>query len=93
LKIILCAAVFALWNIISYTVTCCDKRAAVRKRRRVREWGFCLFALVFGGAGVLIGFYTKRHKTRHRLLLFAVWSLTLVSYAALAYFSIYCSTD
>ena len=72
--------VLIVWNLISLVVTGIDKLAAKKHRRRVPEKQFLLFALLLGGVGVLFGFYSFRHKTRHHALLVKTWLLTLLSY-------------
>lgn len=67
-----------IWNISTYVVTVLDKRAARQHRRRVPERRFIFFAATLGGAGVLVGFYTARHKTKKPYLLVGVWTLTIV---------------
>lgn len=74
-----------LWNLVSFVITVSDKAAAKKHRRRVPEKMFLMFALFLGGAGVLVGFYSVRHKTRHYALLIQTWVLSLLSYAALTY--------
>ncbi len=68
----------AVWNISAYVVTVLDKRAAQQHRRRVPERRFIFFAATLGGIGVLVGFYTARHKTRKPYLLVGVWTLTII---------------
>ncbi len=77
--------VVLLWNVVAFVVVAKDKKAARRNMRRTPERVFRNFALTFGGAGVLVGFYTVRHKTKHHMLLFQVISLTVLSYALLAF--------
>ena len=87
------AAALASWNLVALLTVVFDKRTAVhngekgvghRRRRRVPERQFLIYAVTLGGAGVLVGFYSARHKTLHRGLLAGVWCLTLLSYAACA---------
>ena len=80
LRLIL-AAYFPVINVAAFAVCAFDKLRAKRGGRRIRENRFIALAIVGGGAGTLSGFYLLRHKTRHKRLLFAVWLMTIVSYA------------
>jgi len=70
------------WNLITFAVTGLDKLAARRRRRRVPEKYFLCASAFLGGAGVLIGFYITRHKTKHYSLLAKTWLITLLSFGA-----------
>jgi len=76
------AIALSVWNLAAFIVTFSDKLRAKRGGWRVPERRFLVFAAVFGGLGVLAGFYVFRHKTRHTGLLTGVWALGLLSYAA-----------
>lgn len=62
----LALAIFILWNVIGFILVMLDKRRAVRNEWRIRERTFFVWALAFGAAGILLGMYVFRHKTRHR---------------------------
>ena len=53
-------------NLTSFLLMGADKRAARRKRPRVSERTFMLFAVIGGSIGVLLGMRCFRHKTLHR---------------------------
>ena len=86
------AAVLAVWNLIALFTVIRDKRTAQRngkldpahRSRRVPEKRFLLFAATLAGAGVLVGFYGMRHKTKHIKLLCGTWIFAVLSYAAAA---------
>ena len=80
--LMLLGGILLIWNAVTFAVTAHDKWAAKRDKRRTPEKHFRLFALFCGGAGVLAAFYIFRHKTKHYGLLFQVWALTVLSYAA-----------
>lgn len=58
-------ALYILWNLVGFIMVMLDKRRARRNEWRIRERTFFLWALVFGAAGILLGMYVFRHKTRH----------------------------
>ena len=79
-----------LWNLIAFGMAVHDNRVArqngllpeERRRRRTPEKRFLLFAATLAGPGVLLAFYTVRHKTKHYGLLAGVWALTVLSFGA-----------
>jgi uncharacterized membrane protein YsdA (DUF1294 family) len=56
---------YILWNLAGFIMVMLDKRWARRHEWRIRECTFFLWALAFGAAGILLGMYIFRHKTRH----------------------------
>ncbi|UHA74728.1 DUF1294 domain-containing protein [Paenibacillus sp. 481] len=52
-------------NGVGYQLMVVDKRRAGRKRRRIPERKLFLTAWLGGALGVLVGMYSKRHKTQH----------------------------
>ena len=73
------AAALFLLNLAGFAVSGYDKRAAKRRARRIPENRFLILAFLGGGPGVLLSFYTIRHKTRHYGLLLGVWLGTGIS--------------
>ena len=71
--IIAAIAVLAALNLAGFALSGYDKRAAKRRARRIPEKWFLILAFLGGGPGVLLSFYTIRHKTRHYWLLLGVW--------------------
>ena len=63
-------ALYTLWNIAGFILVMVDKGRSRRNQWRISERAFFLWALAFGGVGILLGMYTFRHKTRH-------WSFTI----------------
>ena len=53
-------------NAAAFVLCVCDKRAAVRNRRRISERTLFAAALIGGAAGLYAGMLTVRHKTRKR---------------------------
>ena len=76
---------YLLWNFAAFLLVYFDKRQARRGRRRVREQTFFLWALLFGAAGVWLGMYIFRHKTRHASFVFGIPTLLLVNFACYYY--------
>ncbi|MEN6411218.1 MAG: DUF1294 domain-containing protein [Veillonellales bacterium] len=58
-------ALYILWNFAGFIMVMLDKRRAKLHEWRIRERTFFLWALAFGAAGILLGTYVFRHKTRH----------------------------
>lgn len=63
-------ALYTLWNVAAFILVMLDKRRAKRHEWRISERTFFIWALAFGGVGVLLGMRVFRHKTRH-------WSFTI----------------
>ncbi len=57
---------FAVLSVISLVVTCYDKHAAVRRKRRISEKALFLWALAGGSAAMYITMLLIRHKTLHK---------------------------
>lgn len=69
---------FIVINLIAFIITVYDKHAAIHSKWRIPEKKFIIFSVIGGGIGVLLAFYSIRHKTKHYKLLFLVWSITVV---------------
>ena len=72
---------YLTWNIAACLLVWLDKRRARRGRWRVPERTFFLWALGFGAAGILLGMYLFRHKTRHATFVLGMPVLLLLNYA------------
>lgn len=69
-------------NVVGFAAMGSDKRRAERGKWRIRERTLFLIALLGGSAGVLLGMYTFRHKTRHWYFVYGT-PLILVAQIAL----------
>ncbi len=80
---------FWLWlgvvNVFGFSSAVRDKWAARRGLRRTPERRFVLYALLGGSPGVLLAFYTARHKTKHMKLLLTIWGLFALEAALIAF--------
>jgi uncharacterized membrane protein YsdA (DUF1294 family) len=65
-------------NLTAFFITVYDKYAAKRSKQRIPEKRFVIFTCLGGGIGILLAFYSVRHKTKHYKLLFIIWSLTII---------------
>lgn len=54
-----------LINLIGFLLMGRDKAKAIKGDFRISEKNLFMLAIVFGSAGILIGMYTFRHKTKH----------------------------
>jgi uncharacterized membrane protein YsdA (DUF1294 family) len=70
---------YILWNAAAFFCVMFDKQRARHGRRRVRERTFFLWALCLGAAGILIGMYTFRHKTRNRSFYWGIPGLLVLN--------------
>lgn len=84
-------ALFAVINIIGFSLTGIDKHRARKKMWRVREKAFFIISALGGCPGVYIGLLSFRHKTKHRYFMYgipAIFILQLVLlYFALKFFA------
>ena len=72
-----------LLSLASTLLTVCDKRNAVKGRRRVPEKTLLLFAAA-GGAGAMYGMMRAvRHKTLHRKFMIGLLALHILAIVAL----------
>ena len=62
----ICSLALLLINAAGFLIMCLDKRAAIRKTRRVPEKTLLTLAALGGSAGVLLGMLLARHKIRKR---------------------------
>lgn len=63
--ITLIVTALAAWNLTTFILMGIDKRRAQGIRRRISEKTLFSCAFLFGCAGILLGMYAFRHKTRH----------------------------
>ena len=75
-------AVYTLWNLATFILVMLDKQRSRQKEWRISERTFFVWALAFGGVGILLGMYVFRHKTRH-------WSF-IIGIPMLCLFNIIC---
>jgi uncharacterized membrane protein YsdA (DUF1294 family) len=52
-------------NVIALIMCVYDKRAAIKKQRRISEKALFTISIVGGAAGMLAGMLLVRHKTKH----------------------------
>ena len=72
-----------LLSLASTLLTVCDKRNAVKGRRRVPEKTLLLFAAA-GGAGAMYGMMRAvRHKTLHRSFMLGIPAIMILQIAIL----------
>ena len=57
--------VYAMVNVIAFTLYGIDKRRAKKNLWRIRERTLLLATGLFGGAGAWLGMKVFRHKTQH----------------------------
>ena len=57
-------AALAVINTVALCLCAYDKSAAMSKKSRIPEKTLLSFAIAFGSAGMLVGMYLFRHKTR-----------------------------
>ena len=76
---------YIAWNIITFSLMFIDKRRAQQQNWRIRERALFFCALFWGAAGMLIGMYTFRHKTRHWSFILGIPFLFLMN-AVCCYF-------
>jgi len=62
---VISAAIFALWNVITFSMYATDKRKAKKGRWRVSEATLIACAFFMGGIGSFLGMRVFRHKTQH----------------------------
>lgn len=80
--------IFAMVNVISFTLYGIDKRRAKKNRWRIRESVLLGAAWLMGGVGAWAGMRVFRHKTKHTAFvisapLAAVLQVILMGYATL----------
>ena len=52
-------------NVVALLMCVYDKRAAIKRQRRVSEKALFVISIIGGAAGMLAGMLLVRHKTRH----------------------------
>jgi uncharacterized membrane protein YsdA (DUF1294 family) len=75
-------------NLAGFIAAASDKRRARRGAWRVPEKAFLWLAVFGGGIGVLIGFLSFHHKTKHAGLMLGVIAITAIFYGAAAYIAV-----
>ena len=78
--LLLWLAVYVFWNLVGFILIMMDKRRARQGKWRIRERTFFLWASAFGAAGILLGMYVFRHKTRHWSFVIGMPMLCLVNF-------------
>ena len=53
-------------NVIALLMCVVDKRAAIKRQRRISERALFTISIVGGAAGMLAGMLWRRHKTKHK---------------------------
>lgn len=70
---ILVAVFYVVVSVIAYTVYAVDKKAAIKKRQRVREKSLHLLALAGGWPGAWFAQQRLRHKTQKTSFRLMFW--------------------
>lgn len=52
-------------NVIAFIMCVVDKRAAIKRQRRISERALFFVSIIGGAAGMLAGMLLVRHKTKH----------------------------
>lgn len=73
-------------NLLAFVLCGLDKRYAKRGRWRIPERTLIGCAVAGGSAGLLLGMYLFRHKTKHPKFYIGVPAILLVELAAAWYF-------
>ena len=69
-------------NVAAVCLTVHDKRAAVKRKRRVPEKKLMLVTALGGGVGMYLTMYAVRHKTKHLKFVIGVPVITILETAA-----------
>ncbi len=77
-------AIYVAVSMMTYVVYAVDKRAAVKKRRRVSEKTLHLMALVGGWPGAWLAQQQLRHKTQKIRFRRLFWVTVVLNVAALS---------
>ncbi|WP_301583681.1 DUF1294 domain-containing protein [Halomonas alkaliantarctica] len=80
----LVAASYVMVSVITYGVYAVDKRAAVKRRRRVSEKTLHLMALAGGWPGAWLAQQRLRHKTQKTRFRRLFWVTVVLNAAALS---------
>lgn len=72
-------------NTISFFLCLCDKKFAIRGKRRIKEETLIFISALGGGAGTLVSMLVFRHKTRKKKFIIGV-PLLIIAWAVLIYF-------
>jgi len=78
----------ALINIVGFFEVYRDKEKSKEKQWRIPEARFFVIAAALGGAGVLSGMYTFRHKTKHIKFTFGIPAIIIIQLGLWYYFII-----
>lgn len=73
-------------NAVGFIVMIADKHYSRNNHHRIPEINLILIAIVGGSIGILLGMYTVRHKTRHKLFTVGVPIILAVQIAAVIYY-------
>lgn len=65
-------AVFGIINLISFFLMLDDKKKSRRSLRRTSEGALLFAAICFGAAGIYLGMFVARHKSRKLLFILGV---------------------
>ena len=78
--------IYAMINVISFSLYGIDKRRAKKNRWRIREATLMTVAALGGSVGSLLGMYTVRHKTKHLKFVLGIPVILVVQILVAAYF-------
>ncbi|NLZ54446.1 MAG: DUF1294 domain-containing protein [Thermoanaerobacteraceae bacterium] len=75
----------ALINVLAFILIGIDKYKSKRNRWRISEKTFFTVSVFGGSAGVLIGMYFFRHKTRHLNFVWGIPTILILQVAVIYY--------
>ncbi|WP_284041252.1 DUF1294 domain-containing protein [Vreelandella olivaria] len=74
-------AYYAVMSVLAYVTYAVDKKAAIHRRRRVRERTLHLLGVLGGWPGALLAQQQLRHKTRKTAFLVGFWLSVVLNLA------------
>ena len=79
---LLCAYIGTL-TLAGFLMMGIDKRKAIKHTWRIPEASLFIVAMIGGSAGVLLGMYAFRHKTRHIGFVYGIPAILILQIAAI----------
>lgn len=72
-------------NLLGFIIMGIDKSRAKKHSWRISEFTLFFIALIGGSLGSLIGMYTFRHKTRHKVFTWGMPAILIIQIALILY--------
>lgn len=77
-NLLLLSIISGFMSLFGFVIMLIDKNKAKKHQWRIKEQTLFTIAVLLGSPGILLGMYTFRHKTKHKIFVFGIPAILLI---------------